>query len=373
MKTVQADSPPGGKCLDNTQSVHGVLDCLPTESESQKWFIETDPEDSNIVAFKSAVDGQYLRNNMPHVISGARIGMGEKQWWTLEKGRNPGSCLIRSNACTIGGSYLNDFEGVYRDRNLVHMWQYVAHLQFWLDWYFLPTDASFHPKGITAAKEAAEPADGDLAKKTKDLEAKQAALDKKEKDLAQREAAVQKEKASKSTGTPAQKDDGSAAREASLKKREQELARQEEDLKKRMASMESTQQTLPATGPNGEQADGVPDGRGPDDNQLAILKAENENLKLKLRIQELEEQLRSTSKPARKPPVKTSRGGPPSNTSTNGLGKKDPVVYECGHVAYPPPRKLRRHVVGMLYEGLDQPFELSERQKATLARHEHHR
>lgn len=48
--------------------------------------------------------------------------MGEKQWWILEKGKNPGSCLIRSKACTTGNSYLNDFNGRYQDRNYVHMW-----------------------------------------------------------------------------------------------------------------------------------------------------------------------------------------------------------------------------------------------------------
>lgn len=115
-------APLGGKCLDNTQSAHGVLDCIPKDSDSQKWTIETDPKDPNVVAFKSSVDGQYLRNNEPAKIYAGRIGVGEKQWWTLEKGKNPGSCLIRSNACTAGASYLNDFEGRYQDRNYVHMW-----------------------------------------------------------------------------------------------------------------------------------------------------------------------------------------------------------------------------------------------------------
>ena len=112
----------GGKCLENTQGPKGVLDCLPKDSKAQHWVIETG-EDANVVAFKNCADGQYLRNNEPNKINWGKIGVGEKQWWTLEQGRTPGSCSIRSNACTSGASYLNDFQGNYQDSNYVHMWQ----------------------------------------------------------------------------------------------------------------------------------------------------------------------------------------------------------------------------------------------------------
>ena len=114
----------GGKCLSNT--ANGVLDCLPStdNSNQQHWTIETSGNDENTIAFKSCADGQYLRNNEPNKVNWGKIGMGsEKQWWTLEKGRTPGSCAIRSQACTVGASYLNDFQGKYQDRNYVHMWQ----------------------------------------------------------------------------------------------------------------------------------------------------------------------------------------------------------------------------------------------------------
>ncbi len=111
----------GGKCLENT--ARGVLDCLPKDSnKSQHWVVEAG-EEANTVAFKNVADGQYLRNNEPNKINWGKIGVGEKQWWTLEQGKTPGSCAIRSNACTSGKSYLNDFQGKYQDNNYVHMWQ----------------------------------------------------------------------------------------------------------------------------------------------------------------------------------------------------------------------------------------------------------
>jgi len=113
----------GGKCLENTQGAHGVLDCLPKDDDKQKWILETSGEDPNVVFIKNCADGKYLVNTQPHALNGARIAMkDEKQEWTIEKGRFPRSCAIRSNACTVGASYLNDFEGVYRDNNYVHMW-----------------------------------------------------------------------------------------------------------------------------------------------------------------------------------------------------------------------------------------------------------
>jgi hypothetical protein len=113
----------GGKCLENTQGPNGVLDCLPkADSQKQQWVVETG-ENETTVAFKSCADGQYLRNNEPGKICWGKIGVGEKQWWTLEKGNTPGSCLIRSNAATSAPSYLNDFQGKYQDNNYVHMWQ----------------------------------------------------------------------------------------------------------------------------------------------------------------------------------------------------------------------------------------------------------
>lgn len=218
----------GGKCLENTQGAQGVLDCLPKDKSGQHWTIETG-EDENTVAFQSCVDGQYLRNNEPNKINWGRIGMGEKQWWTLEKGHTPGSWLIRSPECKAGASYLNDFQGKYQDRNYVHMWQMNVGrtvliwygigadvfmqepLIFWLEWYFV--DANRPP--FNPAKEGGEkssqvhgvqqPSNG--IAQTKDLEQREAALKKREqqlKDLEQREAALRK-------------------KEQDLKKKEQEL------------------------------------------------------------------------------------------------------------------------------------------------------
>ncbi|KAK5702118.1 hypothetical protein LTR97_004938 [Elasticomyces elasticus] len=201
----------GGKCLDN-KGPNKVLDCLPNNNKSQQWIVE--PSDQpNVVAFKSCEDGLYLRNNNPRAVSGAPIGMGEKQFWTLEQGRNPGSCLIRSNACEIGKSYLNDFQGLYRDNNKVHMWQMEKPLQFWLDWYLLDANnAPFNPIEATSG--------------TADLE-------EREKKLAEREERVKDAE---------QKSDALAEREASVKNAEDEVAKQKDDLQKREESTKKSEE-----------------------------------------------------------------------------------------------------------------------------------
>ena len=119
----------GGKCLENTKD--GVLNCVPKESDPQKWILEASDEDPNSFAIKSCSDGRYLINKNPTSINWAKIGMQEeKQLWTLEKGRFPRSCFIRSSACTAGASYLNDFNGEYKDNHYVHMWQMDVRQEF---------------------------------------------------------------------------------------------------------------------------------------------------------------------------------------------------------------------------------------------------
>ncbi|KAK5166733.1 uncharacterized protein LTR77_008277 [Saxophila tyrrhenica] len=211
----------GGKCLENTQTAQGVLDCLPKDNDKrQHWVLETG-EEPNTVAFKSCADGQYLRNNEPNKINWGRIGVGEKQWWTLEGSPTPKSCLIRSNACTSGASYLNDFEGVYRDNNYVHMWQMVKAREYWLAWWIVDAEssASFNPVLESGQAAAAAADSGKLEAREKTVAEKEEELKKLEnqrkKDIEQREAALKKNEQELTN------------QQATLKRREQELAKQQ--------------------------------------------------------------------------------------------------------------------------------------------------
>lgn len=205
--------------------------------------------------------------------------------------------------------------------------------QFWLDWYLLPTDAPFNPSETSGFTTSEEPANDASQQKNAELDAREAELLEKERDLAKREA---------------------------------KLAEQTSDA------------NAPVQNRTADEDPQRPDNKAADEgsqsaSRIELLKAENENLKLNLKIQELEEQLKNARKSQADGNARErTNGNAISHSPPNNRGKGQPVVYECGHVAYPPPRKLRYHVVGMLYEGLDEPFELSGRQKATLARHHHH-
>lgn len=239
--------------------------------------------------------------------------------------------------------------------------------QFWLDWFIMPTDVTFHPEGTSAASGSNQLDGSDLAQKSEDLAAKETALKKREKELAEQEAAMKKG----SVNNAASGGGDVGAKEAALKKREEELAKKEAELRERLKYNNAAAQDREEDNDSGTKSTLGDESQSA--GQLELLKAENENLKLKLRIQELEGQLKDSRKPSSKEDTcKPARPKAPSSVNPGSLGKKDPVVYECGHIAYPPPRKLRRHVVGMLYEGLDHPFELSPRQKTTLAKHQHH-
>ncbi|KAK4555140.1 hypothetical protein LTR86_007906 [Recurvomyces mirabilis] len=319
----------GGKCLTNTPN--GVLDCLPSPSDTQYWTIEASEDDANVVAFKSCSSGQYLRNEIPQVLSGAKIGLGEKQWWTLERGNIPGSCAIRSNVCSVGKSYLNDYEGVYRDNNLVHMWQWVPHLEFWLTWYLIDSDnaANFNPIGEVAGKSATDAAASEkkaseVEQKAKDLEAKEAALKKKTDELEKKAKAAE-------------------AQVADVKRREEAVAQRE------AASSKSSKEPQAAKKENSPAPKSSPQkDNNEDKHTIAMLRGEierlklrNENgdLKLQLRNKDLEVQLEKAQRAA----FTGSRAPRPSKA----------IMYGCGHKAYPPPRKIERRIVGIMYEGLE--------------------
>ncbi|KAK3647432.1 hypothetical protein LTR22_013725 [Elasticomyces elasticus] len=462
----------GGKCVDN-KGPNKVLDCLPNTTKSQQWIVE--PSDQpNVVAFKSCEDGLYLRNNNPRAVSGAPIGMGEKQLWTLEQGRNPGSCLIRSNACEIGKSYLNDFQGLYRDNNKVHMWQMEKSLQFWLDWYLLDANnAPFNPieassgtadleerekklaereeqvkdaeqksdalaereasvkktedevakqkddlqkreeatqkseeetakqqEDLEKRAESTKKSEDDNAKKQEELQEREAAikkreseaakreeesqaktsepkseavqkkvdtsdvdqkskdLDKKEAEVKKREEQVAKQEAdlrrrasqsasseqTKTNGNDQQKAAELEKREDSVSKRERDAAKKEEDLRKRASELEKAKKSQSQhQAARGEASAGTAASKHAmellkAENERLVLKGENDTLKLQMKVKDLEHELEKTKHAAADKSI---------------MRPSKAINYGCGHKAYPPPRKIEKRIVGIMYEGLE--------------------
>ncbi|KAK3070981.1 hypothetical protein LTR53_009490 [Teratosphaeriaceae sp. CCFEE 6253] len=434
----------GGKCLENTTSASGVLDCLPKPaSKAQRWVLEPSPDEPNVVAFRSCEDGQYLRNTEPAKVSWARIGVGaERQWWTLERGATPGSCLIRSNACTAGQSYLNDFEGKYQDRNYVHMWQMEKTLEFWLNWYIVDADnAPFNPVDGAAeqsskALEEREKSLAERAERVKDAEEKsqavakrEAAAKKREDEVARQEKALQSREAelaaqkpppaAPETAKPTGKDDAEQ-KEAALRKREKEVAAREkvaaqaeqkakslkaqevavskrekavagkekdaaqveqkaQALRAKEAAVTQREQALaarekaaappkqantsatrkpspakpepapaPPTAPQQpERAAGA--GAGAAKRELELLQASHAQLQSS--SEKEVRRLRSDAANLRQQ-LEKSRHAAESRMVVPGSRSKA-IVWNCGHKAYPLPRKLERKVVGIIYEGLE--------------------
>jgi chromosome segregation ATPase len=141
-------------------------------------------------------------------------------------------------------------------------------------------------------------------------------------------------------------------KEAVLNKQKEQNDRKEKDLSEREAQLGKS---VGASGPS----------------ETELLKAENENLKLKLKISELEAEmsrLKNSSAKGSGPKVKvmpkqipstpkdsTAKTANMSKPRTNIDGAKaddeaGAIKFDCGHVVYPPPRKLRKKLVGMLYQ-----------------------
>ena len=107
----------------------GVQDCFLRETDDQKWTIETEGDNPNIVAFRNAATGHYLYNFEPTRTCWGTVGVKEeKQLWELSPGKRvPNTCLLRSVASNgAKQSYLNDHSGGYEDNHYVHMWEYLV-------------------------------------------------------------------------------------------------------------------------------------------------------------------------------------------------------------------------------------------------------
>jgi len=77
----------GGTCAEATPS--GVFDKKCTESSAQQWTAEYG-NDSNVVAFRNAGNGKYLRATGGNHYAAVTTS-DDKQWWTLEQDNPAGS------------------------------------------------------------------------------------------------------------------------------------------------------------------------------------------------------------------------------------------------------------------------------------------
>ncbi|KAK4579848.1 hypothetical protein LTR86_000049 [Recurvomyces mirabilis] len=300
---------------------------------AQRWTLEYGDEAGTKVAFQNVSNGQWLRAS-----SGAAAGkvdLGDKQWWTLEQGRAPGSCWIKCDDypdAFLCNSYAN-----HTDNNLAYMWPKQLNWTHSMLWYFQDADApGWTPKSYDAgvsANASANSADAETLKQReadlkqkeeavaareeeqKQLEQKAAELKQKEQDISAREAALKKEveqlDAKKKDSTKTQpapssssdddnrlqsKIDDISAREkqlavkqaSSTKKglqlnaQEEELQRREKDLAAKMQAF-NTRETPTKGGTESADAE-------------SLLIAENRNLKLQIQLQELEQRLTEAEK-----------------------------------------------------------------------------
>jgi hypothetical protein len=202
----------------------------------------------------------------------------------------------------------------------------------------------------------------------KELEKKLDELRAKERDVAAREAAVNEEKQQNDAKSKDLK-----AKEKELQEREKQMGQNQSDGND--GGISKADQT---TGTNDENANNNTSGNGV--SEADLLRSENENLKLRLKTHELEAEIarlkKSTAQgtgagpkakgdgmPKRLPPQSAKEVSKTANMSKprdknagrdvgdkKTDGDKDAIRFDCGHVVYPPPRKLRRKMIGMLYD-----------------------
>ncbi|KAK4609718.1 hypothetical protein CLAFUR0_14516 [Fulvia fulva] len=78
----------GGCCVETTTT--GTLNTYAASSDSQKWQVYFRHTDLNVqVALQNASNSQWLRAAAGG--PNGKIETGERQWWTLEKGKAPNS------------------------------------------------------------------------------------------------------------------------------------------------------------------------------------------------------------------------------------------------------------------------------------------
>ncbi|KAK3673917.1 hypothetical protein LTR78_006119 [Recurvomyces mirabilis] len=229
---------------------------------AQRWTLEYGDEAGTKVAIQNVSNGQWLR-----ATSGAAAGkvdLGDKQWWTLEQGRAPGSCWIKCDDypdAFLCNSYAN-----YTDNNLVYMWPKQLNWTHSMLWYFQDAGApGWTPKsyeaGLPSANASANSADAETLKQREaDLNQKEqavAARDEEQKQLEQKAAEEQKQLEQKAAEEQKQLEQ----KAAELKEKEQDIYGREAALKKEMEQLDAKKKDSTKTQP-------APSSSLDDDNRL---------------------------------------------------------------------------------------------------------
>ncbi|KAF9734006.1 hypothetical protein PMIN06_005162 [Paraphaeosphaeria minitans] len=320
----------------------------------QKWLVERGSE-PNIVALRCASTNDYLHANGG--ASWATVGTGAKQWWKVDAVNvtAPGACRLSPVEHT--GVFLNHFQGirVAKGQSMkVHMWQWEQPNQFCLTWYFFPADGSFGPNGAApgAASEASnaridelEAGKTEAEKKLKALEDNKMASEAKLKELQDRTREYDAKLAELEHGKT-----GSAATIAELQdklaRRDGELEAQKGALKKNVDDQKAADaQRAQDTAANHE----AKTHKKEEKTQKKALKQEDKAHKKAAKhaekAQTTPQKLEQTSRLPPTPPA-----SPPQQKltvpATKGVSNE---VKNCKHVVLPPPRKIRRKVVGIVY------------------------
>ncbi|KAF2446269.1 hypothetical protein P171DRAFT_430455 [Karstenula rhodostoma CBS 690.94] len=337
----------------------------------QKWVAEQG-DAPNIIALRCLSNNEYLHANGGG--NWATVGTGAKQWWKLDINNvtAPGAC--RLSPVEYPNVFLNHFQGirVAKGQSMkVHMWQWEQPNQFCLTWYFLPADGSFGPNTSAsgAASDSKKAADAKIeeleaSKKTSDAKLKEfedtkkasdaqlkelqdtkKASDAKLKDLQDTknasDAKLQELEASKQEYAAKLQalEAGKAGSAAAIQDLQDKLARQSRDLDAQKAALQRNV-----------------DDQKAQDARRALKKAGKQDAKMQKKE---EKALKKEDKPQKKPQKlqhanklpPTPPASPPQEKATlpATTAPNKEVRNACKHVVLPPPRKIRRKVVGIVY------------------------
>ncbi|GAB7326839.1 hypothetical protein MBLNU13_g10772t2 [Cladosporium sp. NU13] len=238
----------------------GIFNKDAVNSDTQRWRVEYGDE-ANRVALMNVSDGKWLR-----AFSSAAYGhvdtSEEKQWWVIEEGTSPGSCWLKCD--DFADAYLCNANGSFIDGNATFTKPKQLDRAHTLTWTLRDADAvGYDAKGWKISILS----DEDSASTT--LSEREQVLVEKEKALLEMEQNLIAEQQTKHDEFAAREakllkiSDGLAARETALQKRAEELATRESALNR----------------PQGTSKD------------IAILRAENDNLHLQLRTSSLEREV----------------------------------------------------------------------------------
>ncbi|KAL5382077.1 hypothetical protein DPSP01_006755 [Paraphaeosphaeria sporulosa] len=314
----------------------------------QKWLVESG-DSPNIIALRCASTNDYLHANGGG--NWSTVGTGAKQWWKLDTDNVtvPGAC--RLSPVEYPKVFLNHFQGirVAKGQSMkVHMWQWEQPNQFCLTWYFFPADGSFGPSSGTssAASEAStakieelETGKKEAEKKLKELQDNKTASDAKLKEL--------QDSKKEYDAKLAELEEGKTGSADTIKELQDKLARRDRELEEHKAALKK----------NVDDQKAADAQRAHDDAAKQELKTHKKAAKLedKARKKEAKQAEKAQKKPqkleltSRLPP--SPPPSPPQEkvtvSATSGVAEE--VKNGCKHVVLPPPRKIRRKVVGIVY------------------------